>query len=188
MTTIPTTTPDAPGLYVLISIPLPADIADRLPDSRPGVRPHITLAGPCEITEDQARRILETLAGGPLVAEPIPVALRGVGDFRSDDPPCPVVFVQVASGADLLGALAAWIDTTFGLTRRFRYHPHVTLAWGDYELELAGGDPELDRVAAEHEGFAAACEVTNVQLQFGVGTVTTPRVIIWGPGTTYAIA
>lgn len=180
--TIPSTTPDAPNLCVLISIPLPDEIADRLPDPREGVRPHITLAGPCDVTEAQARKILEAFdAGAVTTGSPVPVTLRGVGDFRSDDPPCPVVFVQVATGFDRLVALAEQLDAEFGLTRRFDPHPHVTLA---YWLD----DDELDRIAAVHHGFEAECEISTVTLQFGIGTTTTPRVNTWGAGTTFTIA
>lgn len=180
--TIPATTPEAPNLCVLISIPLPAEIADRLPDARPGVRPHITLAGPCDVSEAQAQKILDAFTVGAFVMEaPVPVTLRGVGDFRSDDPPFPVVFVQVAAGFDRLVALGRRLDAEFGLTRRFEPHPHVTLG---YFLE----EDELDRVAAEHHGFEAECEVSTVTLQFGIGTATTPRVNTWGVGRPFAIA
>lgn len=181
--TIPSTTPETPGLYVLISSYLPAEVADCLPDPRPGVRPHISFAGPAEITEAQAHQIHDAFTAGAItVGSPVPVTLRGVGDFRSDDPPTPVVFVQVATGAERLGALAAKIDAEFGLTRRFAFHPHVTLA---YWLD---DDEELDRIAATHYGFEGECEIETVALQFGIGTVTTPRVITWGAGTTFAIA
>jgi 2'-5' RNA ligase len=180
--TIPATTAEAPNLCVLISIPLPAEIADRLPDPRPGVRPHITLAGPCDVSEAQAQKILGAFAAGFFMMDaPIPVTLRGVGDFRSDDPPCPVVFVEVAAGFDRIIEFARWLDAEFGLTRRFEPHPHVTLA---YWLD----DDELDRVTAEHHGFEGECEVSAVTLQFGIGTATSPRVNTWGPGQTFAIA
>lgn len=179
---IPLTTPDAPNLCVLISIPLPEEIADRLPDPRAGVRPHITLAGPCDVTEAQARKILDAFTVGAVTTgSPVPVTLRGVGDFRNDDPPCPVVFVQVAFGFDRLVALAEQLDAEFGLTRRFEPHPHVTLA---YFLE----DDELDCIAADHHGFEAECEVSTVTVQFGIGTTTNPRVNTWGAGQVFAIA
>jgi 2'-5' RNA ligase len=180
--TIPRPTSESPRLCVLISLPLPAEIADRLPDPRPGVRPHITLAGPCDVTEEQARKILDAFTAGAVsTGSPVPVTLRGVGDFRNDDPPHPVVFVEVVSGFDRLVALAEELDAEFGLTRRFDPHPHVTLA---YWLD----DDELDRIAAAHHGFEAECEISTVNLQFGIGTDTTPRVNTWGAGRAFAIA
>lgn len=177
---IPLPTPEAPNLQVLISIPLPAEIADRLPDPLDGVRPHITAAA-SEITEDQARHILYAFTSGEFTFPAIQVELGGVGDFRTDDPPFPVVFLEITSGTDLLQALAALLDEAFGLGRRFPYHPHVTLA---YRRE----DDELDRIAAAHHGFTASCTVTTVTIQFGLGTDTTPRVVTWDPGQTFTFA
>jgi 2'-5' RNA ligase len=164
--------------YVLVSAPLPGHIADLLPNPREDVRPHISIVSPAPVTDIDAIR--DAFRTGEFSTGPIAVELDGVGDFRTDTPPTPVIFLRVTAGVDRLAALAAAIDARFGLRRRFPFHPHVTLTY--YKP-----DDELDRVAEAHRGFRAVCDLTDVTLSFGTSPDTMPPVITWATGTTYAL-
>jgi 2'-5' RNA ligase len=165
--------------YVLVSAPLPDHIADLLPNPREDVRPHISIVSPAPVFDvdaiREAFRAGEFSTGGPIAVE-----LDGVGDFRTDTPPTPVIFLRVTAGADRLAALAASIDARLGLRRRFPFHPHVTLTY--YKP-----DDELNRVAEAHKSFRGVCDLTAMTLSFGTSPDTMPPVITWGPGTTYAL-
>ncbi|MDN3568422.1 hypothetical protein QWZ14_28925, partial [Paeniroseomonas aquatica] len=95
--------------YVLVSAPLPNHIADLLPNPREDVRPHISIVSPAPVTDtDSIREAFD--AGEFSTGGPIAIELDGIGDFRTDTPPTPVIFLQVAAGADRLAALATAID------------------------------------------------------------------------------
>jgi 2'-5' RNA ligase len=165
--------------YVLVSAPLPDHIADLLPNPRDDVRPHISIVSPAPVNDIDA--ITEAFHAGEFsTGGPITVGLDGVGDFRTDTPPTPVIFLRVTAGADRLAALARAIDSRFGLRRRFPFHPHVTLIY--YRP-----DEELDRVAEAHKGFRATCNLTSMTLSFGSSPDTMPPVITWAPGTAYTL-
>lgn len=165
--------------YVLVSAPLPDHIADLLPNPREDVRPHISIVSPAPVTDVDGIRAAFR-AGEFSAAGPIAIELDGVGDFRTDTPPTPVIFLRVTAGVDRLAALAAAIDARFGLRRRFPFHPHVTLIY--YKP-----DEELNHVAEAHKDFRAVCDLTDVTLSFGTSPDTMPPVITWAPGTTYAL-
>lgn len=180
-----TTRPAPIGLYIGITVPLPDRIAARLPESRPGVHPHITLAH-AQVSPWQLRRLRDGFEGRAFSATlsglaPFRIGLRGTGDFRTDDLPTPVVYVKVADGADVLAGLAAAFDVEYGLARRFAFHPHVTLAWRNRDLELAEGDAELDRLVAAYGDFEDGFTVRELGFAVAHGTILAPRTIIWPP-------
>jgi 2'-5' RNA ligase len=190
-TTAPATARRTPiALYANIGIPVPAPLAARLPESRPGVPPHITLVH-SQVDPWQLRRLHSAFKDGAFSIslsglDPFQVRVGGVGDFRGDTPPTPVVYLRAEAGQ--LAILAAAFDAEYGLPpRRFPFRPHITLAWRDRALPLAEGDGELDRLK---EGFADFdAEFTAEALTFTVarGTILTPRVITWGTPHHYPL-
>jgi 2'-5' RNA ligase len=175
------------GLYAGVTVYLPERIAALLPESRPGVRPHITLAH-SQVTLDQARRLHGAFVGGVYATSlaglrPFPVRLRGSADFRTgQEKPMPVVFLQVADGADQLAELAMSLDLEFGLNRRFDFHPHVTLAWGR-DLD----DPVLDQLAEAFADFEDEFQVLSLAFATAHGTTTEPRRITWHQPNHHAL-
>lgn len=172
------------GLYVGITIYLPERIAERLPASRPGVRPHITLAH-AQVRLEQVRRMraaFDRKAFAVSLADlgPFPLRLRGVGDFRRDATPTPVVFLEVADGAEQLASLAAAFDAEFGLKRRFEFHPHVTLGHGE-------PDHVLDQIAAQYADFEDEFQVLSLAFTTAHGTLSAPRRITWHQPQTYSL-
>lgn len=185
---IPNTTPDEPGLFAMVSIPLPDRIADLLPVARPGVRPHLSLVGSSPVTEDQARGLHDALAGSDFTA-PVPgrIVLRGTGDFRNDATPMPIVYLKVADGAEALAGFADALDADHGLTRRFPFHPHVTLASRNLNEPDSFPDAELDAVAARFAGFTADFEVSELTLTLGTGTIAPPWHRTWSQERDFTI-
>ncbi len=89
---------------------------------------------------------------------PFRVRLRGTATFR---PVSPVVFVVVVEGiSGCEGLEAALRGGPLAGTRRFPYHPHVTVA---HDLP----DALLDRAFDELQGFEANFEVTSFSLYRG---------------------
>lgn len=177
---IPTTTEAEPGLFVMVSIPIPALIADHLPDSRPGVPPHLSLVGGSPITEDGARRLHDALARGDYPA-PVPrrIVLDGTGDYRDDPVPMPIVYLRVAENPELAAFVAA-LDEAHELTRRFPFgRGHVTLASRNLNDPTSFPDAELDAVAAKFANFHAEFPVTELTLTLGTGTVAPPWHRTW---------
>jgi 2'-5' RNA ligase len=164
------------GLYASISVPVDERIAALLPQAREDVDAHITLAH-AQVDVDQLRRLRAvfdrrahsvTFSG----LKPFMVGLRGVGDFRTDVSAMPIVYVQIAEGADRLAALAAAVDDEFGLIRRFDFHPHVTIgSWL--------GDDELDALVKRYADFEAQFPVRELTVNFAFGTILAPRRIDW---------
>lgn len=179
------------GLYAGISITLPDRIAERLPVAREGVHPHLTLVH-AQVSPDQIWRLRARFEGRTHSAslgqlDPFRVGLSGVGDFRTEASAAPVVYLQVADGADQLGRLAAAFDAEYGLGRRFTFCPHVTLAWRNRDLELAEGDAELDQLAADFADFKDEFEVQALTFQTAHGTILAPRSITWHRPRTYPL-
>jgi len=172
------------GLYVGITVYLPDRIAALLPAPRPGVRPHITIAH-AQVRLEQARRLRHAFGRKAYAVSladlrPFPLRLHGVGDFRRDATPTPVVFLEVADGAEQLAGLAAAFDAEFGLERRFEYHPHVTLGHGE-------PDHVLDQIAAEFADFEDEFQVLSLAFTTAHGTLSAPRRITWHQPQTYSL-
>jgi len=180
MTTHPNARPTPIGFYAGVHIDLPDRIAALLPMDRPGVRPHITLVH-AQVDIDQLRRLRAAFEdGAPSTSltglRPFRIGLRGVGDFRADKKPMPVVYLKADSGQ--LGELAAALDAEFGLRRRFDFHAHVTLAsWLP--------DVDLDRVAADHRGFEDEFTVEELKFTPAYGTLLADRTITRHQPRTY---
>lgn len=166
------------GQYIGITVDLPDRIASRLPVAHRGVRPHITIAGAEQVTVDQVRRLraaFDRRAYSVSLAQlkPFRVVLRGSGDFRNEEEPTDVVYLQVAEGADQLAGLAVAFDAEFNLPRRFkRYRPHVTLA-----ANVPGA--QLDQVAAQFRDFEDEFMVPRLTFTPAHGKLTEPRDIKW---------
>lgn len=184
------------ALYVGVSLPMPARItariAERLPvAARAGVPPHITLVH-AQVSPEQVWRLRAAFEDGAFSVsladlEPFRVRLEGVGDFRGDEPPTPVVYLRVTDESGQLASLAAAFDAEYGLRRRFDFHPHVTLAWRNRDLELAEGDAELDRLKAAYADFTDEFTVETLEFTRAHGTILTPRVITWGTPHPYPL-
>ena len=180
------------GLYVNVAVAVPDRIAERLPAARPGVAPHVTLVH-TQVDIDQYQRLRAVFAGAAASTTlaglvPFAIGLDGVGDFRTDAAwAVPAVYLRVVDPTGALARLAAALDTEFGLRRRFRYTPHVTLAWRDRDLDPAAGDAALDRVLADHAAFQDQWTATELTFQVATGTLLTPRRLTWGTSHTYPI-
>lgn len=192
--TTPTTAHRTPiALYVNIGIPVPARVAERLPESRPGVPPHITLVH-SQVDPWQLRRLREAFEDGAFSValaqlDPFRVQVAGVGDFRTDEEkPTPVVYLRASADAGQLTGLAAAFDAEYGLPqRRFAFRPHVTLAWRNRDLPLAEGDAELDRLKADFADFCDEFTVEELEFTVAHGTILAPRVITWGTPHRYPL-
>lgn len=186
---IPVTTPEEPGLFAMVSIPIPSHIADHLPESRPGVPPHLSLVGGSRITEDGARGLYEALARREFPA-PVPgrIVLAGAGDYRKDVTPMPIVYLKVAPNPELAAFVAA-LDAAHDIERRFPFGDgHVTLASRNLRDPGSFPDAELDAVAARFSRFRAEFVVTKLTLTLGTGTIAPPWRRTWGPGETFPIS
>ena len=180
------------GLYANIAVAVPDRIAERLPQARPGVAPHVTVAH-AQVDIGQYQRLRAVFAGSAPSTTltgltGFPIGLDGVGDFRADAAwPVPAVYLRVVDPSGALARLAAALDTEFGLRRRFRYTPHVTLAWRDRDLDPAAGDAALDRVLVDHADFRDQWTADRLTFQVATGTLLTPRRLTWGAARTYPI-
>lgn len=186
---IPTTTIEEPGLFVMVSIPLPERIADELPVAREGVRPHLSLVGGSPVTEAQARGLHDALARREFTA-PVPgrIVIAGTGDFREDPAPMPIVYLKVADGAEELARFAAGLDTAHELARRFPFHGHVTLASRNLQDPDSLPDAALDEVVARFSDFRAEFPVTELMLTVGTGTIAPPWHRTWRDVHNFTIA
>lgn len=180
------------GLYYCIAAAVPDELAAVLPWSRPGVPPHITLAhslvSPDQIWALRSAFERRTISSTLAQLEPFTIQLDGVGDFRTDVTESPLIYLRITNGADQLGRLAASFDKEYELRRRFKFHPHLTLAWRDRELSLDEGNAELDRLAAAFAGFKAAFPLTKLTYQTASGTILAPRDINWGTPRSYLLS
>lgn len=189
----PASRPRPCALYINIAVAVPDCIADRLPDSQPGVRPHVTVVH-AKVNIDQHQRLRRAFAA-PATSRTLssltrfPLRLDGTGDFRADTPAMPVVYLRVIDPTGALARLAAGLDDEYGLPRDWKpYYPHLTLAWRDRHLDLAAGDAALDRVLANYKGFRAEWSATDLTVKTAIGTILTPRHLTWGDSHTYSIA
>lgn len=186
---IPTTTLDEPGLFAMVSIPIPGHIAGHLTESRPGVPPHLSLVGVSRVTEAQARGLYGALARGDYPA-PVPgrIVLAGTGDYRNDPTPMPIVYLRVAPNPELREFVAA-IGEAHGLVRRFPFGDgHVTLASRNLRDPDSFPDAELDAVAARYADFRAEFPVTELTMTLGTGTTAPPWHRTWSERYTFPIA
>lgn len=144
---------------VVLDIPQPhgdflqqrrADFGDPLAAQIP---PHITLLPPTEVPEGEDQAIQDHLQAVAALTAPVRVLLAGTGSFR---PVSPVVFVQLAEGAEQCEDLQRLLRT--GPLKRaldFDYHPHVTVA---HHLD----DVAMDRAEAELADYRAEIRFTGM--------------------------
>ncbi|WP_328749865.1 2'-5' RNA ligase family protein [Streptomyces sp. NBC_00285] len=122
-----------------------------------GIPTHVTLLPPT-VVEDTALPAIEAhLAEVATAGRPFPMRLSGTGTFR---PLSPVVFVQVAQGAEACTWLQKQVRDASGPVARelqFPYHPHVTVAHGIDEAAM-------DRAFEELATFEAAWPCTGFAL------------------------
>lgn len=185
---IPTVTADEPGLFAMVSIPVPGHIAELLPVARPGVPTHLSLVGGSRVTETQARALHDALERREFAA-PVPgrIVLAGTGDYRDDATPMPIVYLRVAENRELREFVAA-LDKKHDLERRFPFGDgHVTLASRNLRDPDSMPDAELDAIAARFAGFHAEFPVTELALTLGTGTVAEPYHRTWGTPETYTL-
>ncbi|MFJ9039170.1 2'-5' RNA ligase family protein [Streptomyces sp. NPDC102406] len=121
-----------------------------------GIPTHITLLPPTEVAAGDLPAIETHLAEVAAAGRPFAMRLSGTGTFR---PLSPVVFVQVAEGAEACTWLQKQVRDASGPVARdlqFPYHPHVTVAHGIAEEAMDRAFEELADYEAAWpcEGFA----------------------------------
>ncbi|MDI3405443.1 2'-5' RNA ligase family protein [Streptomyces cavernicola] len=145
-----------------------------------GIPTHVTLLPPTEVDADKLPAIERHLEEVAAAGRPFPMRLSGTGTFR---PLSPVVFVQVAEGAEACTWLQKQVRDASGPVARelqFPYHPHVTVAHGIDEAAMDRAFAELSEYAAEWPctGFAlyeqGADAVWRKLRDFSFGSATVP--------------
>ncbi len=138
---LPERSDDEEWLGVVIAVPEPwvSQITDaRLALGDPlGARvpAHITLMPPRAVPKDHTEQVVKHLRHLAAGRQPFRVTLRGSGTFM---PLSPVVFLNLVEGGPECTDLAEDLRSgPLDYTPRFPYHPHVTLAQGLPEAELA---------------------------------------------------
>ncbi|MET7680177.1 2'-5' RNA ligase family protein [Streptomyces sp. NPDC005423] len=122
-----------------------------------GIPTHITLLPPTEVDAGRLPAIETHLVEVAAAARPFPMRLSGTGTFR---PLSPVVYVQVAEGAEACGWLQKQVRDASGPVARelsFPYHPHVTVAHGI-------ADEAMDRAFEELADYRADWPCTGFAL------------------------
>lgn len=147
------------GVSIAVPDPFGSELQDyrvRLGDeSAHRIPTHITLVPPLEYPRAELGRVVDHLCEVAARHRPFEVHLRGTGTFR---PVSPVVFVAVAEGISSCEVLAADVRTgPLGVSARFPYHPHVTVA---HELD----EDLLDRAFTDLADFEARFEVAEFWL------------------------
>ncbi|MFI9826693.1 2'-5' RNA ligase family protein [Streptomyces sp. NPDC051913] len=108
-----------------------------------GIPTHVTLLPPTEVEADALPAIEAHLTEVAAAGRAFPMRLSGTGTFR---PLSPVVFVQVAEGAEACTWLQKQVRDASGPVARelqFPYHPHVTVAHGIDEAAMDRAYEEL---------------------------------------------
>ncbi|WP_329335545.1 2'-5' RNA ligase family protein [Streptomyces sp. NBC_00663] len=108
-----------------------------------GIPTHVTLLPPTEVDDDALPAIEAHLTEVAAAGRAFPMRLSGTGTFR---PLSPVVFVQVAEGAEACTWLQKQVRDASGPVARelqFPYHPHVTVAHGIDEAAMDRAYEEL---------------------------------------------
>ncbi|MGW0419854.1 2'-5' RNA ligase family protein [Streptomyces sp. NPDC003015] len=121
-----------------------------------GIPTHVTLLPPTEVEDTALTAIEAHLTEVAAAGRPFPMKLSGTGTFR---PLSPVVFVQIAQGAEACTWLQKQVRDASGPVARelqFPYHPHVTVAHGIDEAAMDRAFEELADFEAEWPctGFA----------------------------------
>ncbi|MHA5053597.1 2'-5' RNA ligase family protein [Streptomyces sp. SD15] len=121
-----------------------------------GIPTHVTLLPPTEVDDSALPAIEAHLVEVAAVGRPFPMRLSGTGTFR---PLSPVVYVQVADGAESCTWLQQQVRDVSGPMARelhFPYHPHVTVAHGIDDAAMDRAYEELADYRAEWPctGFA----------------------------------
>ncbi|MER7566284.1 2'-5' RNA ligase family protein [Streptomyces sp. NPDC097941] len=121
-----------------------------------GIPTHVTLLPPTEVEDTALTAIEAHLTEVAAAGRPFPMKLSSTGTFR---PLSPVVFVQVAQGAEACTWLQKQVRDASGPVARelqFPYHPHVTVAHGIDEAAMDRAFEELADFEAEWPctGFA----------------------------------
>ncbi|MCW8384371.1 2'-5' RNA ligase family protein [Streptomyces justiciae] len=108
-----------------------------------GIPTHVTLLPPTEVEDGALPAIEAHLTEVAAAGRAFPMRLSGTGTFR---PLSPVVFVQVAEGAEACTWLQKQVRDASGPVARelqFPYHPHVTVAHGIDEAAMDRAYEEL---------------------------------------------
>ncbi|MBE8474324.1 2'-5' RNA ligase family protein [Streptomyces justiciae] len=108
-----------------------------------GIPTHVTLLPPTEVEDGALPAIEAHLTEVAASGRAFPMRLSGTGTFR---PLSPVVFVQVAEGAEACTWLQKQVRDASGPVARelqFPYHPHVTVAHGIDEAAMDRAYEEL---------------------------------------------
>ena len=148
-----------------VSIAVPEPHGSQLQERRAGfgdaaahgIPTHITLLPPTEVEASLLPAIETHLGEIAAAGRPFPMRLSGTGTFR---PLSPVVYVQVAEGAEACAWLQKEVRDASGPVARelqFPYHPHVTVAHG---IE----DEAMDRAFEELADYQAQWPCTGFAL------------------------
>ncbi|MEV0638936.1 2'-5' RNA ligase family protein [Streptomyces sp. NPDC050619] len=109
-----------------------------------GIPTHVTLLPPTEVEASLVPAIEAHLVEVAEAGRPFPMRLSGTGTFR---PVSPVVYVQVAEGAEACTWLQKQVRDSSGPVARelqFPYHPHVTVA---HRIDEAAMDRAFEELA-----------------------------------------
>lgn len=141
-----------------------AEFGDPLAHAIPA---HVTLLPPTPVPARRLDEVNEHLVGVASGEQVFDIHLRGTGTFR---PVSPVVFVQLADGADECEAVEQCVrDGLLARELSFAYHPHVTVAHDVPE-------PALDLALRTLEDYEAVFRAGGFDLyEHGTDGVWRPR-------------
>jgi 2'-5' RNA ligase/8-oxo-dGTP pyrophosphatase MutT (NUDIX family) len=122
--------------------------------TRDRIVPHITLAPPQSVPEEQVPAAIALVDQAAAAGVPGIVTLRGAATFLPDSP---VTYLEVVGGGPALAALEAALRAEPLSRRTHPFHPHVTVA-----QELPPAD--LEAAAAEFGDFHAAFPLAEIAL------------------------
>jgi 8-oxo-dGTP pyrophosphatase MutT (NUDIX family)/2'-5' RNA ligase len=139
--------------------------------TRDRIVPHITLAPPQSVPEEQVPAAIALVDQAAAAGVPGVVALHAAATFLPDSP---VTYLDVAGGGPALAALEAALRAEPLSRRTHPFHPHVTVA-----QELPPAD--LEAAAAELGNFHAAFPLREIALMVQGGDR------VWRPLHTAAV-
>jgi 2'-5' RNA ligase/8-oxo-dGTP pyrophosphatase MutT (NUDIX family) len=139
--------------------------------SRARIVPHITLAPPQSVPEEQIPAAVALVDQAVAVGVPGVVTLHGAATFL---PASPVTYLMVAGGGPALASLESALRAEPLSRRTHPFHPHVTVA-----QELSQSD--LEAAAADLHDFHAAFQLGKIALMVQGGDR------VWRPLHTAAV-